>query len=139
MNQATSPKNQTSRFLEFSVRLGGYSAIVALTEILLRRFAVTSYALLWLPPLLAEAALLGGQLRGWPYWKGFIGRAICLVAACVIQHYAYARPVAYRGHEADAFEEVVWDGFMIVCQTGVAALALLASRRLLRKKQQSTS
>jgi hypothetical protein len=138
MTQVTSPRSQTKRFLEVFARLGGYIATVAVVEILLRRFSVTSYALLWIPPLLAEVSLLRSKFWNWPYWKGLVARAGSLLLACLIQHYAYAIPVAYRGHEGDAFEEVIWDGFMIVTQAAVAAVALLASRRLLQKKQAVT-
>jgi hypothetical protein len=143
MNQVTSPRSQTKRFLEVSPRLGGYTATVAVAEILLRMLPATvwapPWAPFWIPPLLAEVSLLGSKFWNWPYWKGLVARVGSLLLACLIQHYAYAIPVAYRGHEGDAFEEVIWDGFMIVTQTVVAAVALLASRRLLQKKQVTTS
>lgn len=134
MNQVISQRNQTNRFLEFFARLGGYVAIVVVAEILLRKVAVTSYALLWIPPLLAEVSLFGSKFWNWPYWKGLVARVGSLLLACLIQPYAYAIPVAYRGHEGDAFEEVIWDGFMLVTQTVVAAIALLATRSLMRNK-----
>lgn len=134
MNQVTFPRNQTRRFLNASARFGAYIVTVAAVEILFYRFSFSSYASLWIPPLLAEPALFSNQFRDWPYWKGLVARLASLVLARMVVHYTYVIPVVYRGAEAWS-EEVLWAGIVVASQVAVAAIALIASRRLLRMRQ----
>jgi len=115
---------------------------LAVYALLVFGLAVLFYNLLlnkmWLVPLLAEMVLIKSTWTTGPFWKGLAARFAGLTVGNVLAYFLYIVPVIYEGKEPWS-EEALWAYIIVAVQTAVAALTLLASRRLLRKKQVATS
>ena len=139
MNLATSHNNPPP----VSPKTSGAAVIwLAVYALFVFGLAVLFYNLLlnnmWLVPLLAEVGLIKSAWTTGPFWKGMAARFAGLVAGNALAYFLYIIPVIYEGKEPWS-EESLWAYIIVAVQTAVAALALLASRRLLRKKQVATS
>jgi xanthine/uracil permease len=115
--------------------LVAYGLIAAGLGALLYKFL---FATMLLVPLVAETVLVKSLWTTSSYWKGIVARFTGLVIANVLTYFLYVIPVIYEGKEPWS-EEALWAYVVVGVQTVVAAIALLASRRLLRKKPVATS
>jgi H+/Cl- antiporter ClcA len=86
-----------------------------------------------LVPLVAESVLIKSPWTTSAYWKGVVARFAGLAIANALTYFLYVIPVIYEGKEPWS-EEALWAYVVVGVQTVVAAIALLASRRLTRKK-----
>jgi len=106
--------------------------------------AVLSYKLklllnqMWLVPLLAEVVLIKSAWTTGPFWKGLVARFAGLTIGNTLNYFLFVIPVIYEGKQPWG-EEKVWAYVTVAVQTVVAAGALVASRRLLRKNPVATS
>lgn len=139
MNQETSCRslpNLPPRTIGASLGwLVAYVLVAAGLGALLYKFL---FATMLLVPLVAETVLVKSLWTTSSYWKGIIARFAGLVIANVFIYFLYVIPVIYEGKEPWS-EEALWAYVVVGVQTVVAAIALLASRRLLRKKSVAAS
>jgi len=117
------------------VWLAIYSLAVFGLAVLFYRFLLNT---MWLVPVLAEVILIKGAWTVGPFWKGLIARFAGLTIGNVLAYFLYVIPVIYEGKEPWS-EEALWAYITVAVQTAIAAVALVASRRLLRKKPVATS
>lgn len=139
MNLATSHNNPP----HVSPKSMGASLVwLAIYTLLVFGLAVLFYGWLlnkmWLVPVLAEIVLIKSAWTTGPFWKGLAARFAGLTIGNVLAYFLYIIPVIYEGKEPWS-EEALWAYIIVAVQTAAAAVALLVSRRLLRKKQAATS
>lgn len=139
MSLATSQRNpllKPRRTVGLSlVWLGLYALLVFGLAVLFYGFLLSQ---MWLVPLLAEIVLIKSSWTSSSYWKGLLARFAGLATGNALAYFFYVIPVIYEGKERWP-EEALWAYVIVAVQTVVAAAALVASRRLLRKKPVATS
>lgn len=139
MNLATSQNNPPH---ESHKMLGAALIWLAVYALLVFGLAALFYKLLlnkmWLVPLLAEVVLIKSAWTTGSFWKGLVGRFVGLTIGNTLAYFLYVIPVIYEGKEPWS-EEALWAYIIVAVQTAVAAAALVAIRRLLRKKLVATS
>jgi hypothetical protein len=122
--------------------LGAALIWLAVYALLVFGLAALFYKLLlnkmWLVPLLAEVVLIKSAWTTGSFWKGLVGRFVGLTIGNTLAYFLYVIPVIYEGKEPWS-EEALWAYIIVAVQTAVAAAALVAIRRLLRKKLVATS
>jgi hypothetical protein len=122
--------------------LGAALIWLAVYALLVFGLAALFYKLLlnkmWLVPLLAEVVLIKSTWTTGSFWKGLVGRFVGLTIGNTLAYFLYVIPVIYEGKEPWS-EEALWAYIIVAVQTAVAAAALVAIRRLLRKKLVATS
>lgn len=122
--------------------MGASLVWLAIYTLLVFGLAVLFYGWLlnkmWLVPVLAEIVLIKSAWTTGPFWKGLAARFAGLTIGNVLAYFLYIIPVIYEGKEPWS-EEALWAYIIVAVQTAAAAVALLVSRRLLRKKQAATS
>lgn len=135
MNLATSHNNPPHVYPK---SIGTSLVWLAIYTLLVFGLAVLFYGWLlnkmWLVPVLAEIVLIKSAWTTGPFWKGLAARFAGLTIGNVLAYFFYIIPVIYEGKEPWS-EEALWAYIIVAVQTAVAAVALLASRRLFRKKQ----
>ena len=135
MNLATSPNIPPAKPRRALVRCAVYTLLVFGLAVLFYRLLVNK---MWLVPMLAEIVLIKSVWTTSSFWTGLAVRFAGLTIGNALAHFIYVIPVIYEGKQPWS-EEALWAYIIVAVQTVVAAVALLASQSLLRKRQRTAS
>jgi hypothetical protein len=130
MNLATSQNNPPPKPRRALLWCAVYTLLVFGLAVLFYRLLLNK---MWVVPVFAEIVLIKSVWTTTSFWKGLVVRFAGLTIGNALAHFFYVIPVIYEGMQPWS-EEALWAYIIVAVQTVVAAVALLASRCLLRKK-----